>query len=375
MGHAFREHWMNNKNKGIGTMAAVGIMAALVVAPVAYIMVMQKNYLSPIFYPLPKPTGTYGIGDVLYQLHDLKWPEHDFMIRCWYPADIPQQCSDKYGDMITNSYVIKQLARETHIPIFLLHKSFDFCTYSTLNVPLSSIHQAYPIIFFLPGNGASYHYYTALIEDLVSHGYIIIGINTTPLNPTLFLDGKFIEHNQDFFAQEGGVHSMMDRCVTNTARAVDWLAIMNNDSKSIWYHRIDMNKLGIMGNSLGGSAAVEVARHDRHFTVGINLDGWLQMKTTNAIPIPFLFLMNDSLFPPGKDEGMEEIQKTCAASGDHCTVHIIPGSGHNSFADFAFYKWPFSKLGDPGKGDPYRVLKDISNKIWDFLAINLSRGS
>ncbi len=328
-------------------------------------------YLSPILHPLPKPTGSYGIGDISYQIHDVK---QDIMIRCWYPTDIPQQHADCYGDMITNDYMATQLAQATHIPLFLARHFFDVATYSKLNAPLSTALQTYPVIFFIPGNGASYYSYTALIEDVVSHGYIVIGINTPPLNPTAFIDGRFIEHNQDFFSQEGGVHRMMDICAAQALLVVDWLATMNNDTQSKWYRRIDMNKLGIMGHSFGGSAAVEVARQDKHFVVGINLDGWLQMKTTNAIPIPFLFLMNNSLFPPGKEEGMEEIQKTCAVSGNHCAVHIIPGAGHNSFSDFAFYKWPFNKLGDPGVVNSYMLLKDISNKIRLFLEKYLHNG-
>ena len=121
-----------------------------------------------------------------------------------------------------------------------------------------------------------------------------------------------------------------------------------------------------MGHSFGGSVAVEIARQNNHFSAGINLDGWLAMKTT-AISIPFLFLMNDSFFPPGKEEGMQEIQGTCKNSGASCAVEIIPGAGHDSFSDFGFLKWPFNTLGDPGRGDAYEIFKNINEKIFNFL--------
>ena len=78
--------------------------------------------------------------------------------------------------------------------------------------------------------------------------------------------------------------------------------------------------------------------------------------------------MNDSSFPPGKEEGMQEIQQTCKNSGASCIVEIVPGAGHNSFGDFAFCKWPFNTLlDDPGRGDPYEVFKNINKKILNFF--------
>lgn len=47
-------------------------------------------------------------------------------------------------------------------------------------VPYADISQKkekYPVIIFQPGLGATTYLYTQIIEELVSHGYIVLAVN------------------------------------------------------------------------------------------------------------------------------------------------------------------------------------------------------
>jgi dienelactone hydrolase len=316
---------------------------------------------SPILYTLPQPLGPYGIGTFLeYATYD----NHTVELQFWYPTDNIKSCSYPYGTASRNTHIINLIIHKIpYLPRSLLCNALNVCSYAEPHGTLSTTQQRYPLVIFLPGYGGSCFLYSALLEDVASSGFIICGINSPLINTLQLPDGHIMEPDPRVYSDKDGIEKGINAVMLHTKRIVDSMTTNNNDKNSFWYQRIDLTKLIIMGHSFGGSTAVEIARNDHRFTAGVNLDGWLKMQSTDKIEIPFLFLLNDSLFPVGRQDGTQEINETCQASTT-CTAYSIPNAGHSSFYDLAFLKWPFNQGElDRGKGDPYIIFENIKKAV------------
>ena len=237
-------------------------------------------FLSPIFKRFPKPTGPYNVGTRSHEIHD---EAQEFTIRYWYPTE-QEYITVQYGNSKQNKWMKTHIAKALNIPYMLFKNAFNATTHSASYAPLSNVKETYPVIIFLPGYGASYDYYTALLESLASHGYMIVSINTSTIQPMFFDDGRMIQPNDGINVDK------MTPLILNTKYTIELIQRINDEEDSIWRNRINLKKLCIMGHSLGGSAAIIIAQIDEGDSIaaGINLDGWLEMEAIQAIPIPFL---------------------------------------------------------------------------------------
>jgi len=88
--------------------------------------------------------------------------------------------------------------------------------------------ETYPVITWANGTCGLTHGYAPLLTTLASHGFVIFASNSTwTATPP-----------------------------TNTVqlRALDYAAAVNEDSESILYHKLNLDKIGAMGHSQGAAA-------------------------------------------------------------------------------------------------------------------------
>ncbi len=77
----------------------------------------------------------------------------------------------------------------------------DFEFHSFENAPVDPLQPLYPIIIFLQA-GFSVLSYSAIIKEIASHGYVIIGINHTyDASVTVFADGRVTPASPEFMEQ------------------------------------------------------------------------------------------------------------------------------------------------------------------------------
>lgn len=92
---------------------------------------------------------------------------------------------------------------------------------------LESIKNTYPLVVMANGTGVKSSKYEAVFEHLASWGFIVIG-------------------NEDENSWDG----------TSSAESLDIMIKMNDDSKSIFYHKVDLENIGVTGHSQGGVGAI-----------------------------------------------------------------------------------------------------------------------
>jgi len=136
----------------------------------------------PIF-KLPEPTGSYAIGTEILPLvndhpqvpgaasADGKRP---LMIQIWYPASQSKAHIAPY----------RILKETTHLSSY----QSVIPTHARWNAPMAG--GSFPVLLLNPAWNGRRTYYMYLVEDLVSHGYIVVGIDHTGNSgPTAFPDG------------------------------------------------------------------------------------------------------------------------------------------------------------------------------------------
>jgi pimeloyl-ACP methyl ester carboxylesterase len=164
---------------------------------------------------------------------------------------------------------------------------------------------------------------------------------------------------------------------------------------SIFYGRLNLDELGMIGHSLGGAAAYNLAINDSRIKAAINLDGSvLTMPMHDAQPAPFLMMANDqgvaemivsreSLMPRLEDMSEAERNMILEIYGNEAayaadyqkmqpysngladvlaaseTLFCIEGSSHASYTDFELFfgSRQLRELTGLGKTKPEKSLE------------------
>lgn len=179
------------------------------------------------------------------------------------------------------------------------------------DAPVAPSEKPWPVLVFSHGNGESPMSYTALLEELASHGYVVIAVSHTGnAFVTVFPGGRVVKArsagnpNPDRRPRDSGFQAMdsawsragkvlsviADDCLFAIDQAVE---LSRADPR--FAGRIDASRVAVLGHSFGGAAAVECAcRGDPRIVAAANLDGTLYADTAMAgLRVPYLLVTNE----------------------------------------------------------------------------------
>jgi predicted dienelactone hydrolase len=246
-------------------------------------------YVLPVF-ELPTPTGTFSVGAQYLHLKsnddELITPKtndkRELMIKAWYPAQINNEITEPYlndGDRIG-------LTTKYGLPKSLLNYLDHVKTHTYENPNLAK--GTFPVLIFSHGFYSDASGYYALIENIVSHGYIVLNINHTyESTGALFPDGNVRlfdtqydqEHNNQDMAdmiwssmeafnnatspeeKQASIEHLVrnyygaevtKRWSNDITLVIDKLEQWNTNS--FLANHLDISKIGVFGHSQGGSA-------------------------------------------------------------------------------------------------------------------------
>jgi len=113
---------------------------------------------------------------------------------------------------------------------------------------------------------------------------------------------------------------------------MDQLESMNNENK-IFKNKLDLDRIGVFGMSLGGITSSEICLNDNRVKAGINIDGGLYGTLLNGKPkTPFMFLNSKRFLGFGKIF-------TDKSTMD-CYSLSVRDSDHYNFSDYSVYPVP-----------------------------------
>jgi pimeloyl-ACP methyl ester carboxylesterase len=308
----------------------------------------KDNYLS-------RPTGHYKIGfkdfhwinqnlcpDVNFNeknsedfSQDNKSHCREVMVRIYYPSMSLSMNNSFYYKPFIKWKKKDLLDKLPSIPKDQIKQLSNLKSFTLENVAIAD-QGKFPTLLFCPGFGLPAQIYENYIGELVSHGYIVIGINSPFINRVALPNGHVIEEAQaksfDEFEK-----ILVPLQIKDLFFVLDQIKLLK-DSEQI-FAAMDLKKIGALGHSIGGRVIADAAHaHPEKFQAAATLDIGIDEsgKSLKKFLIPFMHIISANrktipqvepiLFELGKNNYLVGIAKN---EQDH------EYSKHDNFTDLS----------------------------------------
>jgi predicted dienelactone hydrolase len=276
----------------------------------------------PVF-GFPHPTGPYAIGTSTYHWVDAARPEvftadpHDrreLMVQLWYPAK-PDPSAARAPWVQDADALAPALTRAFHLPWF----AFGHFKYVTTNAipsaPVAADQPSYPVLIFMHGFSGFRQHNTFQVEELVWHGYVVAAIDQPyAAASVVFPDGRQavgLSREQmkplvrASYTPVGTAPTLNGRAfkdgivpyLAQDARfTLDQLAALNHaDPNGILTGRMDLQRAGIFGVSLGGIVGAESCRLEPRLRACLVMDAPMPTDVVQAgLRQPTMWITRDA---------------------------------------------------------------------------------
>ncbi|XP_075411116.1 platelet-activating factor acetylhydrolase isoform X2 [Tenrec ecaudatus] len=226
------------------------------------------------------------------------------------------------------------------------------------NAPLRT-GEKYPLVVFSHGLAALRTIYSAIGNDLASHGLVVAVVEHRDESASAtyyFKDQSAAEKGDKSWVYIRSINSNEDHTAIRNnqvrqrakecSQALDLILDLDHGkpvTNAIYSEfdfrqlkgSIDRNKIAIMGHSFGGATVLQTLSEDQRFRCGIALDAWmfpLGDEVYSRIPQP-LFLINSEKFQ--SPESIQKMKKLFLPDRERKMI-TIKGSVHQNFDDFTF---------------------------------------
>jgi len=287
---------------------------------------------------LQKPSGSYGIGVQTFHLVDSSRLENfttntsdvrEMMVQLWYPIETSMSGTrSEYMDYPTFQW----LKDRSPIPLVTIPNDAYLFVRPHGRNETSIAAGMFPVVVFSPGYDGVYQIYTSFIEDLVSHGLVVVSINHPYVSGiTVFPDGRTVglaEVPTDPVARSAFFNMSLRTIVEDAKFVVDTITEMNATDPEFSDH-FDLSALGMYGHSFGGANTAVCCYEDPRFCAGLTLDGvFYQQFIPGNISVPFLFM-----FAEARLSNDATIMYLWNHTADDTFKMNISGSTHYAFTD------------------------------------------
>jgi predicted dienelactone hydrolase len=384
--------------------------AALLVA--AAFHVARPQAAPSAAFELPAPSGRYPVGTTTWRVIDASRAEtfgapgeyRNVEVLAWYPAaaasGAPLAPYLREGLVEVRSYT--KLLR---VPDDTFDAFARVRTHATVDAPLAASPRRLPVLVFSGGFTGIPSYATALLEELASHGYIVLNIvHPYELTAATLADGRVVSMLDAGGAPRPAIREVFEEwgpedrtvaAVTSAASRDEQLRLLRGylntltkttavvrrwvaDTKVVldrWASlpatsragelaiRADLARLGVFGHSMGGVVAGQFCVDDRRCRAGLNLDGIPQYGTMIDKALPHAFLMVYSA-RPGRLGANDPIYRRAAQT--YYRVDVAD-TRHLDFCDMTFWGGPLGERPVLGSIAPERVTAIARTVVREFF--------
>lgn len=361
--------------------------------------------LMPIFAFEPT-TGPYAVGTTLYHWTDDDREEayttdpndrRELMVQLWYPAE-PD------GKLAPEPYIrhvpeiTEGLEKALSIPDFALSHLGRVQAHAQPEAKLAEAEVRYPVLIFSHGLTGFRNQNTFQVEELASHGYIVVGIDHTfDAAASVFPDGRTALIRFANLSGFADLDNHIKLWTDDVSFVLDQVEQLNrSDATGRFTGRIDSSRIGMFGHSYGGAAAVQMLMQDSRVKAAINMDGTLygQPASASGIGKPLLIMNADKSVDKAQydqmlDKAIEQSGKSReeyevswnetvrrrerALAGGGMSL-IIPHTDHMSYTDFHLFSPLLRSQGEDPR-QVHRIVNGFSLAFFDEFVKQSGDGS
>ena len=342
---------------------------------------------------LPAPSGKFPIGRKFFYwtdetrletITDAPDDKRRLFVQIWYPAIKSGKTPAEYYPNLL------EIQGKSERNDFLARVKTD----AVQDAAPALSKKPFPVIVFSPGLGSSPFGYTAIIENLVSHGYVVAAINHPfDSGDFKFSDASIIrfdaakwnrEVSKDYTAEQR--KQFMDERRFGWAKDISFVVDQLEKLGKPFAGKLNLQNLGLFGHSFGGQATSIACAADKRFKACANLDGMAQGNVIlpdekgATLTQPFMFfnksaevtnaelkMMNLTRAEYREKEKKRLVErwkpsfkKQLAENPSGSYFVLYPGVKHSSFSD--------SLLLNNDAKDPLFVSRhEIARNINDFV--------
>ncbi|QDQ00917.1 carboxylic ester hydrolase [Lysinibacillus fusiformis] len=348
-------------------------------------------FVLPNLFPImsfPEPTGEYTIGTQAFHLIDKTRYEvvvpnnqvnRELLVQVYYPAEKGTGHPSPYFDNI--DALTEQLSTTQGFPYIATTHLGMTNTHSYKDATPLMAQEKFPLLLFAHGMSLYSRQNTFQLEELASHGYVVVALNFTgDAATTVFPDGDRV----DFTPIENTITFLNSRIKLweqDASFVLDEVikGDFDDNFKPI-AALIDDDNIGMLGHSFGGATSAQMLVKDNRIKAAIDMDGGLygDPMPKNGPGKPFLLMNAEASInfmkkshgqePGNRDELFEESylrNKTIEKPRVYTT--IIPKTNHGSFTDLA----AVSPIINESGADVKAIHKLINEMALGFFNKNL----
>lgn len=360
-------------------------------------------------FELPAPTGKLPIGTTRWVVADPSRDEtfapgrkREIEVVAWYPRAGASGASGALAPYVRDGM-------EEVLAFARLTKSGEAWndlasvkTHALLDAEPAKTPVRFPVIVFQHGYTGLPSSYTTLLEDLASHGWVVLNvIHPYEAAGAKLSDGTVVTHVDEKGALRRGIldvlgewgkedetmaqiaasssndekETLMRGYLGTLKHSVDVVARWTRDVKYVLDQlpkdgaagriasRLDLARLGVAGHSMGGVAGAQFCVEDRRCKAALNLDGIPQYGPMIDATMPAPFLMVYSARPR---LGASDIIYQRAASKYYRVE--VKDTQHIDFSDINFWGGPLRERGAFGKIEPAQAAAITRTIVREFFA-------
>lgn len=328
---------------------------------------------------LPAPDGAYGVATEIYRWTDATRAEpatadpadrRGVVVQAWYPT--PRDAPSRRG-RARLPYIdgLGHLPSQVSLfPSFVFHRFGGVDTHGQSSGPLADNARPWPVVIFSPGYGAPRAFYTGLVTQLASRGFVVLALDHPyEAAVTQLADGRVVGPQEHFLTSDPDRHRYMAGQLD--VRAADVRFVLDRLSqpgalKAPLAGKLDLAHVAVIGHSFGGAAAAAALDRDPRVVAAANLDGTPYGDLPNhRLKGPFLVVMSDYAETHHSKAFLDGNGKLLAGatSGQR---YEIKRANHFSFTDAPLFfsppgRWLVARIigGERGPADTQHAAADI----------------
>lgn len=159
-----------------------------------------------------------------------------------------------------------------------------------------------PLILYSPGWGGTRTQSQVQVENLASHGFVVVGCDDLASDPATDPDRGVSLELQSDEETTASIARAGRHAVAQGSRLLDVLAALEAGQVPALTGRLDLSRVGMLGYSIGGTSGLAAAAKDQRIVAVFNIDGGLFGPAADEIaPRAYFLLSSEEAFPSEVD--------------------------------------------------------------------------